>query len=110
MSVTVASNHVIAEATFNDDALAAYLAANDMLDALLDFQEFKWVLTAQIRRRREMNDFIPERHWERAITSLVIRTNSRILELKRALRAAGRGDEMYAALADLREDRMEDES
>lgn len=96
----------IKEAVFDDEKLAQYRSTRDDVDVVLDLTEFKWSLTEQVRANAEFGDRGDE--WKRAITSLIIRVKSRIAEVKRSLRAEGRGAEIDDALADLREDRDDD--
>ena len=97
----------IVDSLFNDDLFAEFVEQfPDRLDALACLVELKYTLTDQIRSRRALENI--EQDWERRITSLVIRTKTRIAEVKREVRTAGDGDKMEDMLADLREDRDDD--
>lgn len=92
------------ESLFSDEKFRAYRDERDDIDVVLDLTEFKWVLTLQLR-----TDSRQDEDWRNRITSLIIRTKSRTAEVKRSLRAEGRGEDMDDALADLRADRAEDD-
>lgn len=94
------------DALYDNERFAQYRSERDDIDVVLDLTDFKWVLTDQLRAGFRNDD----EAWVKSITGLIIRTKSRIAEVKRALRKAGRGEEMDDALFDLRQDRMEDDS
>ena len=97
----------IKEIVFDSEKLAEYRKDRDDIDVVLDLMEFKWTLTSQIRANNEFGDRTDE--WKRSITSLVIRVKSAIAEVRRDVRAAGRGKELDEAIDDLRDERDDDE-
>jgi len=96
----------IKAAVFNDEVFKEYRSTRNDVDVVCDLMEFKWTLTDQIAANEQYGD--RGDLWKRSITSLVIRVKSRIAEVKRDVRADGKGEELDDALLDLREDRNDD--
>jgi hypothetical protein len=97
----------IKESVFSDELFAEYRQGRDDVDVVLDLTEFKYTLTSQLALNREAGD--RDIAWVRSVTSIVIRVKNRIAEVRRDVRAAGRGEEMSDALFELREEAKGDE-